>query len=55
MPDILNDFPIHAPTLDVFRAITTPEGLDQWWTTRSAGVAVVGHEYELWFGPEYDW
>jgi hypothetical protein len=29
--------------------------LDQWWTKRSAGSPVLGSEYELWFGPEYDW
>ena len=55
MPDILNDFPIHAPAHDVFRAISTPEGLDQWWTKRSSGTPTLGAEYELWFGPEDDW
>lgn len=55
MPDILSDFPIKAPAADVFRAVTMPEGLDQWWTKRSSGAPNVGTEYELWFGPEYDW
>jgi len=33
----------------------TPGGLDAWWTKRSAGEPSEGAEYELWFGPEYDW
>ena len=55
MPDILHDFPIAAPPQDVFRAVSTGEGLAQWWTERSVGSPRTGAEYELWFGPEYDW
>jgi len=39
----------------VFRAVSTAGGLDAWWTIRSSGQASQGAEYELWFGPEYDW
>jgi uncharacterized protein YndB with AHSA1/START domain len=53
--DIFHDFPIRAPLDRVFRAVTTPEGLDTWWTKRSAGSPREGAEYELWFGPDYDW
>lgn len=55
MPDILHDFPIAAPIDQVYRGITTPGGLDRWWTARSTGSPVSGSEYQLWFGPEYDW
>ncbi|HXJ31300.1 MAG TPA: hypothetical protein VNG35_11710, partial [Gemmatimonadales bacterium] len=55
MPDIYSDFPINVPPADVFRVVSTPAGLDQWWTKRSAGTPQVGAEYELWFGPQYDW
>jgi len=55
MPDILHDFPISAPLERVFEAVSTPAGLDQWWTRRSTGIPRVGAEYELSFGPEYDW
>lgn len=55
MPDILSDFPVKAPATDVFRAVSMPDGLDQWWTKRSSGSPVLGTEYELWFGPGYDW
>ena len=55
MPSILHDFQVNADVAAVFGAITTPEGLDQWWTRRSRGKAEVGAEYELWFGPDADW
>lgn len=55
MADILHDFPINAPLEQVFQAVSTPDGLDQWWTMRSRGTPALGSEYELWFGPDYDW
>ena len=55
MADILHDFPIAAPVERVFRAVSTPAGLDTWWTSRSRGRPEEGAEYELWFGPEHDW
>jgi uncharacterized protein YndB with AHSA1/START domain len=55
MPDIFHDFIIKAPPDRVFRAISTPEGLDAWWTKRSSGSAKLGEEYELNFGPQYIW
>lgn len=55
MADIMQDFPIKAAPDRVFDAVSTPQGLDSWWTKRSAGIPALGGEYELWFGPEYDW
>jgi uncharacterized protein YndB with AHSA1/START domain len=55
MPDILHDVLIRAPAARVFQAVSTPEHLDQWWTTRSAGQPTQGAEYELRFGPQFDW
>ncbi len=55
MPDILHDFPIKAARDRVFQVVSTPQGLDSWWTKRAAGRPAVGAEYELWFGPQYDW
>lgn len=55
MADILHDFGIGTAPARVCGAVTHPEGLDQWWTKRSAGEPVLGAEYELWFGPEHDW
>lgn len=55
MADILLDFPINVPATKVFAAISTPAGLDQWWTMTSAGAPAPGNTYELYFGPPYDW
>ena len=55
MADILHDFPIAATPDAVFAAIATPVGLDGWWTAKAKGTPLAGAEYELWFGPEYDW
>jgi uncharacterized protein YndB with AHSA1/START domain len=55
MSDILQDFPIKASRARVFEMFTMPHGLDEWWTLRSSGQPVEGTEYELFFGPEYDW
>jgi uncharacterized protein YndB with AHSA1/START domain len=53
--DILHDLPIKAAVGRVFDAVSTPEGLDSWWTLRARGQPEVTAEYELFFGPEYDW
>ena len=55
MADILHAFPIHAGATAVFAAISTPAGLDEWWTTRSAGEPRAGAEFRLDFGPEHEW
>lgn len=55
MSDIFCDVPIRAPQDVVFRAVSTPAGFDAWWTKTSAGHAVAGAEFELGFGPEYNW
>ena len=55
MPDILHDFPVSAPASRVFEAVSTPAGLDRWWTITSSGEPQLGTEYALDFGPEYQW
>ncbi|HEY7754154.1 MAG TPA: SRPBCC domain-containing protein [Steroidobacteraceae bacterium] len=55
MADILLDLPIRAGPERLFDAVTTPAGLDQWWTLQSSGERRVGAEYRLCFGPDYDW
>ena len=55
MPDILLDLPIKALPGRVFETVSTPDGLDRWWTLRSTGEAEVGREYRLYLGPEHDW
>ena len=55
MADILQDFPVHARPHRVFEAISTPDGLNNWWTRTSAGKPIEGTEYELNFTPDYHW
>jgi uncharacterized protein YndB with AHSA1/START domain len=55
MADIFTDVPIKAPRESVFRAVSTPTGLDAWWTKSSAGRPAEGAEFELGFGPNFDW
>jgi uncharacterized protein YndB with AHSA1/START domain len=55
MADILHDFPIRAARNRVFHAMSSPSGLDTWWTEKSSGEPREGAEYELGFGPEYQW
>lgn len=55
MADILYEFPIAAPAAEVFRAVSSPTGLDAWWSLRSSGEPALGAVYELDFGPDYRW
>jgi uncharacterized protein YndB with AHSA1/START domain len=55
MADILQDFPVHSRVHRVFEAVSTPDGLNNWWTSTAAGRPIEGTEYELTFGPEYRW
>jgi len=55
MPELPYLFPIKASRADVFRAIATPEGLNNWWTKTCSGNPTNGGEYALGFGPEYEW
>ena len=55
MADITHHFPIAAPVDKVFRAVSSPGGLDHWWTKSSSGEPAEGAEYELSFGPGYEW
>jgi uncharacterized protein YndB with AHSA1/START domain len=53
--EIVSDVLINAPPSAVFRGVSTPAGLDAWWTLTSAGMPAVGAEFELGFGPGYEW
>jgi len=55
MADIVHHLKINAPASQVFEGISTPTGLDAWWTKRSSGKPKEGAEYGLGFGPDCDW
>ena len=55
MPDIIHQFQVEASAEKVFDAFVLPSGLDSWWTLTSSGHPELDTEYQLFFGPEYDW
>lgn len=55
MNDIFHTFPINTSPAKVFEAVSSPAGLDAWWTEKSTGTPATGNEYRLSFGPGYDW
>jgi uncharacterized protein YndB with AHSA1/START domain len=55
MADILHDLFIAAPPAEVFRAVSTPAGLDAWWTLDSVGEARPGAAWRFGFGPDCQW
>jgi uncharacterized protein YndB with AHSA1/START domain len=55
MPDIFQHFPIKANARAVFDAVSTPAGLDAWWTESSTGQPAANNEYHLGFGEGYNW
>lgn len=55
MADIFHQFMINTPVKEVFKGISTPKGLDIWWTKNSAGKPAIKEIYSLSFGPAYNW
>src|SRR5690349_13897261 len=55
MPDIFHTFTIDASADKVFEGISTPRGLDNWWTKNSEATRARGATYTLDFGPPYIW
>lgn len=55
MADIFHQFQIHSSLDEVFSALTSPVGLNAWWTLESDGKPELNGTYRLFFGSEYDW
>ena len=55
MADIHHSLIIETPANDVFDAVTTPNGLDNWYTLSSQGVPESGSLYHFNFGPDHQW
>ncbi|MBV9436452.1 MAG: hypothetical protein JOZ44_10400, partial [Acidobacteria bacterium] len=45
MADIIQQLMVKAPVNRVFQAMSTPAGLDRWWTKTSTGTPEEGGEY----------
>ena len=55
MNTIYQNLIIKANLKCVFEAVTSPDLLNQWWTTKSLGELAIGGIYSFWFSEEYDW
>lgn len=55
MAEIVHEFTIKAPRTRVFEMVSTAKGLDRWWTKTSSGEAKEDAEFQLGFGPGFDW
>lgn len=55
MANLFHYFPINAPLEKVFKNISTPKGLDCWWSKSAEGKPEKGAVYQFSFGPEYNW
>jgi len=55
MADIYHTFIINSSLAEVFNGISTPKGLNIWWTKKSEGKPIVGTTYKLNFGEQYQW
>ena len=52
---IYHDFFINASKEEVYRSITLPGELTNWWPLECQGDPKVGSAYRFYFGPKYDW
>jgi uncharacterized protein YndB with AHSA1/START domain len=55
MTDIFHYFPINASIEKVYETISTPNGLDRWWTKTSKGNLAIGETFHFHFEPDYNW
>ncbi len=55
MADIYHYFPINASLSEVFNSVSTPEGLNRWWSKTSKGNLAIGETFTLFFGPKHTW
>ncbi len=55
MYDIYHMIDINSTRESLFRAVSSPEEFDRWWTKKSSGDPVPGGSYNFWFSPVYDW
>ncbi len=55
MADIVHNFPIKGSPDKVFDAISSPQGLNSWWSDSCEATPGDGALYQFGFGPGYDW
>ena len=55
MAGIFHNFFINSSLNKVFETISTPNGLDTWWTKSSSGIAAIGETFHFHFESDYNW
>lgn len=55
MAKILHALWINAPIEKVFEAVSSPHGLNQWWTLDCIGIPALGERYTFIFSPDCIW
>lgn len=55
MHNIYHDFTINVSKERVFKAISLPNELNNWWTLRCSGTPELGAVYNFYFAEEYNW
>jgi uncharacterized protein YndB with AHSA1/START domain len=55
MYNIYHNFSINASPDSVYKVISTPQGLDKWWSKNSSGNPGLREIFQLDFGPDYNW
>lgn len=55
MADIFHSLIINRPIERVFDKISTPNGLDKWWSKKCSGKAKYGEVYDINFGFDFNW
>ncbi|MCW9014674.1 MAG: SRPBCC domain-containing protein [Gammaproteobacteria bacterium] len=57
MADIIHRIGVAAPAADIYKVLTTNEGLSRWWTTDTSGAGDAGSVIEFRFngdGPDFE-
>lgn len=52
---IYHNFIIKAPALKVFKSVSEPKHLENWWPLKCSGIAKIGEEFNFNFTDQYDW
>ncbi len=55
MNTISQGFFIKSTKVQLFEAISTAEGFNNWWTLKCSGFSQLGNEFNFYFSDVYDW
>lgn len=53
--NIYHDVHIKASKEEIYKAVTLPKHLNNWWTKESSGIDKIGSQYRFYFSDAYDW